>query len=120
MPPLREAIDCYIESLKAHDVDQIAKTVSDRLRFVCPGRTLNKPSFLELLRAIYTGFPDWSYDHDQPVVQGEESHGSSRIPIPSLMATAKSSLRENSSTNRFRASDSAVGSKSHGNGGNAA
>ncbi len=54
----------YIAGLKAHDVEGIADTVADDLSFVSAGRTLSKPQFLAMLRALYTGFPDWSYDHD--------------------------------------------------------
>ena len=54
----------YIEGLAAHDVERIANTVSDDLRFVAATRVLDKPQFLAMLRALYTGFPDWHYDHD--------------------------------------------------------
>jgi predicted ester cyclase len=54
----------YIEGLKAHDVERIAGTVADDLAFVAATRTLNKPQFLAMLRALYAGFPDWHYDHD--------------------------------------------------------
>ncbi|MCC7548261.1 MAG: nuclear transport factor 2 family protein [Burkholderiales bacterium] len=58
-----EALRRYIEGLQKHDVDQIATTVSDDLAFVAATRTLDKPTFLAMLRALYTGFPDWRYDH---------------------------------------------------------
>jgi len=54
----------YIHGLAAHDVERIADTVSDDLRFVAATRVLDKPQFLAMLRALYTGFPDWHYDHD--------------------------------------------------------
>jgi len=54
----------YIDGLKAHDVDTIAGTVADDLAFVAATRTLDKPTFLSMLRALYTGFPDWNYDYD--------------------------------------------------------
>ncbi|HTS52542.1 MAG TPA: ester cyclase [Burkholderiales bacterium] len=56
----------YIEGLKAHDVRKIADTVSEDLAFVSASRTLNKAEFLKMLNALYTGFPDWHYDHDAP------------------------------------------------------
>jgi predicted ester cyclase len=56
----------YIDGLKAHDVDAIADTVSDDLAFVTPARTLDKGQFLQMLRALYAGFPGWHYDHDEP------------------------------------------------------
>jgi predicted ester cyclase len=62
-PPVMLA---YVAGLNAHDVEQIAGTVADDLAFVTPARTLNKAQFLEMLRALYRGFPDWHYDHDAP------------------------------------------------------
>jgi predicted ester cyclase len=61
----------YIEGLKAHDVGKIADTVSDDLAFVSATRTLSKAEFLRMLVALYTGFPDWHYDHDAPEWQGD-------------------------------------------------
>lgn len=68
IPPV---LDAYIAGLKAHDVDRIAATVSDDVAFVTPARTLDKPRFLAMLRALYAGFPDWHYDHDEPEHRGE-------------------------------------------------
>ena len=68
VPP---ALLTYINGLKTHDVDKIAGTVADDLMFVTPTATLNKDQFLRMLRALYTGFPDWHYDHDAPESQGE-------------------------------------------------
>jgi predicted ester cyclase len=68
IPPVLIA---YIEGLKAHDVPKIGGTVSDDLAFVSANRTLSKPEFLKMLNALYTGFPDWSYDHDPIELQGE-------------------------------------------------
>jgi hypothetical protein len=61
-----EVLNCYIEGLEAYDVDRIADTVSDDLAFVTPARTLGKEEFLQMLRALYAGFPDWHYNHDEP------------------------------------------------------
>ena len=56
----------YISGLKNHDVDAIGKCVSDDLAFVTPSQALNRHQFLQMLRALYTGFPDWHYEHDAP------------------------------------------------------
>ncbi len=64
-------ISAYIEGLKAHDVDKIATTVSDDLVFVAATRTIGKTQFLEFLRALYAGFPDWRYDHDPPELRAD-------------------------------------------------
>ena len=56
----------YVEGLKSHDVAKIAETVSKDLAFVTPSRSLSRDEFLEMLRAIYGGFPDWRYEHDPP------------------------------------------------------
>jgi len=59
-----------MEGLISHDVDTIAETVSDDLAFVTPMKTLTKDQFLEMLRALYTGFPDWHYEHAPPEPRG--------------------------------------------------
>lgn len=64
-------LEAYIAGLEAHDVDRIAATVSDDLAFITPARTLDKPQFLAMLRALYAGFPDWHYDHDEPERRGD-------------------------------------------------
>ena len=68
IPPV---ISSYIEGLKAHDVDKVATTVSDDLTFIAAARTIDKASFLDFLRALYAGFPDWRYDHDPPVLRAD-------------------------------------------------
>jgi hypothetical protein len=64
-------MDNYIEGLKAHDVERIAGTVSEDLAFVTPTTVLGKEQFLQMLRALYAGFPDWYYDHDRPECCGD-------------------------------------------------
>ena len=61
----------YIKGLKTHDVEKIAGTVSDDLNFVSTGRTLNKEQFLDMLRAFYAAFPDWTYDHESPELDND-------------------------------------------------
>jgi hypothetical protein len=58
----------YIEGLKAHDIDLIASTFADDIRFVTPAKTMEKEEILEFLSALYRGFPDWSYAHEEPVL----------------------------------------------------
>jgi len=55
-----------MEGLKKHDVDGIAAIVSDDLAFVTHTKTLSQEQFLQMLQALYAGFPDWHYDHDPP------------------------------------------------------
>src|SRR5262249_53476735 len=66
MNEIPAVLHTYIAGLQAHDVDTIAGTVSDHLAFVTPARTLDKAQFLQMLRALYTGFPDRHYAHDPP------------------------------------------------------
>lgn len=63
-PP--EVLLQYMNGLRTHDVPAILDTVADDLRFESMGRTLDKSAFGAMLRALYTGFPDWRYDHDAP------------------------------------------------------
>ena len=71
MTDIPAVMDAYISGLKAHDVERIAATVSDGLAFITPARTLDKGQFLDMLRALYSGFPDWHYDHDEPERRGD-------------------------------------------------
>jgi predicted ester cyclase len=63
IPPV---IRAYISALQSHNVEQIAQAVADDLAFVTVSRSLNKDQFLQMLRALYAGFPDWHYHHDEP------------------------------------------------------
>ncbi len=56
----------YMQGLRAHDIDLIGSTFSDDTRFVTPVRTMQKAQILEFLQALYTGFPNWSYENDAP------------------------------------------------------
>jgi predicted ester cyclase len=69
IPPVLLA---YIAGLKAHDVEKIAATVAEELRFITRASTADKGRFLSFLRALYAAFPDWHYDHDEPEVRGDE------------------------------------------------
>jgi hypothetical protein len=71
MTGIPAVIDAYIQGLETHDVARIAGTVADDLAFVTPARTLDKGQFLAMLRALYAGFPDWHYDHDEPERRGD-------------------------------------------------
>lgn len=71
MNAIRAVLFRYMEGLKTHDVDRIASTIADDLVFVTATATLTRDQFLQMLRALYAGFPDWHYDHDEPEVQGE-------------------------------------------------
>jgi hypothetical protein len=69
-----EALASYVEGLKSHDVAAIDKSLSENVKFVTSVKTMGKPAILEFLTALYTGFPDWSYDHDDPVQEGDGSY----------------------------------------------
>jgi predicted ester cyclase len=71
LPAIPLVLFNYIEGLKAHDVPKVADTVSEDLAFVSANRTLSKSEFLKMLNALYTGFPDWHYDHDPPHWQAD-------------------------------------------------
>jgi predicted ester cyclase len=61
----------YMQGLKEHDVAGIAATVSDELAFVTQTKTLTKDQFLQMLSALYVGFPDWHYENDPPELRDE-------------------------------------------------
>lgn len=61
-PP--EVLQRYIRGLETHDVDLVGSTAAEDLVFISAARHLDKPTFLSMLRALYSGFPDWSYAYD--------------------------------------------------------
>jgi hypothetical protein len=65
--PLPPVLQRYMDGLKAHDVSAILATAAPDIRFESVGRVLDIATFGAMLTAIYTGFPDWTYDHDSPV-----------------------------------------------------
>ena len=67
IPP---ALQTYITGLKAHDVDLIG-SFADDIVFVTPAKTMERDEILAFLTALYRGFPDWSYDHDPPVIRDD-------------------------------------------------
>jgi predicted ester cyclase len=64
----------YVEGLKTHDVERVARTVADDLLFVAATRVLTKSQFLAMLRALYAGFPDWRYEHDGVELRGQGNY----------------------------------------------
>jgi len=64
MTAIPAVIEDYVEGLKTHDVAKIGATVADGLAFVTPRKTMDKREFLAFITALYSGFPDWHYDHD--------------------------------------------------------
>ena len=69
-----EALASYIEGLKSHDVAAIDKSLAEDVKFVTPVKTMGKTLILEFLTALYAGFPDWHYDHDDPVRENDGSY----------------------------------------------
>ncbi len=67
MPETPPALARYIEGLKTHDIEKIGSTFSDDIVFVTPAKTMHREQILAFLSALYRAFPDWSYDHDEPV-----------------------------------------------------
>lgn len=74
-PTVPQALVDYMRGLATHDVELIGSTFDPEIRFVTPARTMEKEAILAFLAALYRGFPDWSYDHDPPVFQGDGSIG---------------------------------------------
>ena len=62
LPP---ALFQYIAGLKAHDVEMIGSSLSSEVQFITPVKIMDKPMILVFLSALYRGFPDWNYDHDE-------------------------------------------------------
>ncbi len=66
----------YIEGLKTHDIERIGRTMAEDLQFISATRILGKAPALKMLRALYTGFPDWDYKY-----RGIEDRGQGNFAI---------------------------------------
>jgi predicted ester cyclase len=86
----------YLAALASHDVDDLAALTADDLRFISPVGELRKAEFLALMRGLFAGFPDWTFDHgrlrmgwDHATVelrmQGTHT-GTLELPVPGLPA----------------------------------
>ena len=69
-----DALSVYIQGLKSHDIELIGSTFADGIEFVTPVKTMNGEEILVFLRALYSGFPDWAYEHDPPEHRGEDAY----------------------------------------------
>ena len=69
-----ETLAAYVNGLKSHDIATIGESLAENVKFVTSVKTMGKPAILEFLTALYAGFPDWSYDHDDPVQEGDGSY----------------------------------------------
>jgi predicted ester cyclase len=61
----------YFAALETKDVAGLDMLVSDDLVFVTPLRPLGKQDLLGVFRAIWGGFPDWSFNHGELVATGD-------------------------------------------------
>jgi hypothetical protein len=57
-----------MEGLKTHDIELIGSTFANDIRFVTPAKIMKRDQILDFLSALYRGFPNWSYDHDEPLL----------------------------------------------------
>ena len=67
------ALGAYIQGLKTHDVDLIGSSFAEEIAFVTPVKTMHRAEIMAFLTALYSGFPDWAYDHDPPEDRGGDS-----------------------------------------------
>jgi predicted ester cyclase len=64
----------YVEGLRTHDVDKVASTAADDIRFISATRIIDKQQFLAMLTALYAGFPDWTYKFDTIEDRGQGNY----------------------------------------------
>ncbi len=69
-----QALVEYVSGLVSHDVARITTTISDDLLFVSATRVLGKVQFLDMLKALYGGFPDWTHEYDEIEDRGEGNY----------------------------------------------
>jgi hypothetical protein len=109
----------YVEGLEAHDLEKIGGSFADGVVFITSVKTMEREEILEFLGALYRAFPDWSYDHDAPVVgedgmievrwrQGGTHTGRLEFPgFPGVEATGKA-VRIPEHAFRYRVDDAGV------------
>ena len=94
---MKPALAAYVAGRKTHDVAAIGAALAEDVRFVTPVKMREKPAILEFLAALYAGFPDWHYDHDEPVRLGEGSYSilwrqsgthTAKLDLPGFAAAA--------------------------------
>jgi predicted ester cyclase len=74
MSAIPAALSSYVEGLQRRDVARIATTVHDDLFFISATRILDRTQFLRMLTALYTGFPDWTYQYDEIEDRGQSNY----------------------------------------------
>jgi hypothetical protein len=57
-----------MEGLKTHDIELIGSSFANDIRFVTPAKIMKKDQIFDFLSALYRGFPNWTYDHDEPLL----------------------------------------------------
>ena len=72
--PIPHVLTKYVSGLVGHDIGKIATTVSEDLLFISATRILGKAQFLEMLNALYCGFPDWRYEYDAVEDRGQGNY----------------------------------------------
>jgi predicted ester cyclase len=72
--PIPLALMNYVSGIVAHDIARIAATISDDLLFISATRIFGKGPFLEMLEALYKGFPDWRYEYDEIEDRGQGNY----------------------------------------------
>ncbi|SVD75703.1 uncharacterized protein METZ01_LOCUS428557, partial [marine metagenome] len=65
----------YMKGLKTHDIALIGSTFADDIQFFTPAKTMSKDEILNFLTALYNGFPDWKYEHDEPIRTEDGGYG---------------------------------------------
>jgi hypothetical protein len=53
----------YLDAFARRDVGGLAACTTDDLRFILPIGELRKAEFLRFMEGLFTGFPDWSFEH---------------------------------------------------------
>lgn len=66
-----EVLEKYFEAVNNHDVDGIDAVSAEEILFLTPIETLDKPTFLKYMRALFDGFPDLHFEHDEPETEGD-------------------------------------------------
>ena len=56
-----QTLSNYLAALKRHDLAGIEAALTHDCQFIGASRILSRQNFLDMMKALYTGFPDWDH-----------------------------------------------------------
>ena len=66
-----QVVRSYFDALEAKDLVRVDALISPDLVFITPLKPLSKHDLLGVFRSMLDAFPDWRFDHQEPVTTGD-------------------------------------------------